>query len=169
MALITTVGGDTADSYPTIAEADAYAEAHGYTDWADLDDDEDKAPALRKGTQWMDGHFRGSIKGRKTSATQSLAFPRDGCTDEDGNEFDDDVIPLVWKQATIEAAIVEAADTGTLFPNIDRKTASEKVGPLAVTYEPGQTGVVELTVIENLVSGLLTSGGSASFGFLSRA
>jgi hypothetical protein len=169
MALITTVGADNADSYATVAEADTYAEAHGYTAWADLDDTEDKEPALRKATQWMDGHFRGSIKGRKTDATQALAIPRTGLTDEDGNEFDDDVIPLVWKQATIEAAIVEAGEPGTLFPNVDRKTSSEKVGPLAVTYEPGQTGVVELTVIEGLVSGLLGAGGSASFGFLLRA
>lgn len=169
MALITTIGGDTADSYGSVAAADAYCEAHGITAWADLDDEEDKEPALRKATQWMDGQFRGRIKGRKTNATQSLAFPRVGCTDEDGNEFDDDVIPAPWLAATFEAAAREADNIGTLFPDVDRKTSSEKVGPIAVSYEPGQDGKTDLTVIDNLVSGLLSSGGSATWGFLARA
>lgn len=169
MALITTVGGDTSDSYATVAEADAYAEAHGFTAWLDLDDEEDKEPALRKSTQWMDGKFRGQIKGRKTNATQALAMPRVGCTDEDGNAFDDDVIPLVWKNASIEAALREADTPGTLFPDVERETSSEKVGPIAVSYVAGASAKTDLTVIENLVSGLLTAGGSASFGFLLRA
>jgi hypothetical protein len=169
MALVTTVGGADSDSYATIAEADAYAEAHGYTAWADLDDDEAKAPALRNATLYMDGHFRGQIKGKKTDATQALAFPRTGCSDEDGNEIDDDVIPRVWKNATIEAAIREADNPGILNPDIERKTSSEKVGPIAVSYEPGQDGKTELTVIDTLVSGLLSTGGSATWGFLARA
>lgn len=167
--LITEVGSADADSYATIAQADAYCEAHGITAWADLDDDEDKAPALRKATQYMDGKFRGQIKGRKADAEQALAFPRVGCTDEDGNLFDDDVIPRVWLNATIEAAAREADEPGILTPDVERQTSSEKVGPIAVTYVAGADAATELTVIDNLVSGLLTSGGSASFGFLLRA
>lgn len=169
MALITTVGGATSDSYATVAEADTYAEAHGFTDWLDLDDEEEKEPALRKGTQYMDGKFRGSIKGRKTEATQALAFPRTGCSDEDGNEFDDDVIPAPWKNASMEAAFRESANAGTLFPDVERRTSSEKVGPISVSYEAGAEVKTDLTVIDNLVSGLLVTGGSATFGFLARA
>lgn len=169
MALVTTIGSASADSYPTIAEADTYCELHGITAWADLDDDDDKAPALRKATQWMDGNFRGRIKGRKTDAEQALAFPRKGCTDEDGNEFDDDVIPSCWKNATIEVAAREAETPGTLFPDVDRLTQSERIGPIAVTYVDHAPVKVDLTVVANLVSGLLSTGGTATFGFLLRA
>ena len=169
MPLTTTVGGDSSDSYATVAEADAYAEAHGFADWADLDDEESKEPALRKAAQWMDGKYRGQIKGRKTESTQALAFPREGCTDEDGNDIDSDVIPTAWKNAQMEAAIREALNSGVLFPDLERTTSSEKVGPIAVTYEPGQPTKTELTVIDSLVSGFLTSGGSATYGFLLRA
>lgn len=169
MALITTVGAANADSYVTIAEADTYCESHGITAWSDLDDDDEKAPALRKATQFMDGKFRGLIKGRKADADQALAFPRVGCSDEDGNEFDDDVIPAVWKYATIEAAAREADSAGTLFPDLERETSSEKVGPIAVSYVAGAEVKTELTVVDNLVSGLLLTGSASSFGFLARA
>lgn len=168
MALIATVGASNADSYPTLAEADLYCETHGITAWDDFDDEEDKEPALRKATQYMDGKYRGRLKGRKTDAEQSLAFPRSGCSDEDGNEFDDDVIPSVWKYATIEAAAREADNPGTLFPDVDRLTQSEKIGSIAVTYVAGADTKPDLTVIDSLVSGLLTTGATESFGFLMR-
>lgn len=169
MALITTVSSATADSVVTLAEADTYCESRGYTAWADLDDEEGKEPAIRLANQWAEGKYRGQIKGRKTEATQARAFPRIGCSDEDGNLFEDDVIPDVWKQAIIEAAQREAANPGILFPDVERKTSSEKVGPIAISYEAGAESKTDLTVIDNLVSGLLSAGGTATFGFLARA
>lgn len=169
MALITTIGSATADSYASLSQAGTYCEQRGYTHWADLDDEEDKEPALRKATQWIDGKFRGQIKGRKADAEQALAFPREGCSDEDGNEIDSDVIPTVWLHAVIEAAQREAANPGTLFPDVERETASERVGPIAVTYVAGADQKTELTAVESMVSGLLASGGTANWGFLARA
>lgn len=169
MAIVTTVGGPSANSYATVAEADLYCAEHGITAWDDLDDDDEKAPALLKATQWMDGNFRGSIKGRKANADQALAFPRKGCSDEDGNAFDEDVIPTCWKNATIEVAAREGDNPGTLFPDLDRLTQSEKIGSISVTYVKGDSAKVELTVVDNLISGLLVSGGNTITGFLSRA
>lgn len=73
MALVATVGAANADSYITLAEADAYLAARfGTAAWDALSDD-DKEKALRQATREVDRHrFRGS----KAFVDGSLQFPR---------------------------------------------------------------------------------------------
>ncbi len=170
MALITTPGDEESDSYVTIVEADAYCIAYGHTAWDALDDDDDKEPLLRKATAYLDNTYRGQWKGKKTSGSQALAWPRCRATDEDGRKIEDDVLPRELKHATIEAAIAENAAVGTLFPATERITKSEKVGPIAVTYadEVSTDTQVEIPAVADAVSGLLIAGGGTT-GFLLRA
>ncbi len=171
MALITTPGDEEADSYVSVAEADLYCISYGYTAWDALDDDDDKGPLLRKATAYLDNQYRGQWKGKATSATQALAWPRDGATNEDFRPIDDDVIPRVLKHAAIEAAVAENASPGTLFPQpntTDRLTKMERVGPIEVMYEPGAVAQTEIDAVADLVLGLLIGGGGTT-GFLKRA
>ena len=55
MSLDTTIGGSSADSYATIADADAYHVKFNNTSWATLDA-VSKEAALRVGVRYVDGY-----------------------------------------------------------------------------------------------------------------
>jgi hypothetical protein len=167
MTLTTTVGGASSDSYIGLTEADSYHEARGRTTWVDGDDDAKEA-ALRIATTYIDGRFRGKWKGTKAEETQALSWPRVGVIDE-GFELDEMVLPIALEQACAEAAFREFTTSGTLFPDLDRLTKSERVGPLAVEYIGGADPRAEFTFVNDLLGGLLASGSSGGTSFLLRA
>lgn len=129
MALDTTIGAATADSYVTVAEMDSYLMAKSrlsryVPDWMDLQDDE-KEDRLRMGTQALDTL---PFRGERACVEQALAFPRQypqdlfylkGSYDERGRfetfedvtdaaaEFDVDppIIPDVLKKAQFELTL----------------------------------------------------------------
>src|SRR5690606_14902 len=102
--LIATPGAPNANSYVTLAEADAYVAALAGPSaraWEQLDDDAKKR-ALLTATRRLDQE---EYAGRKASSTQALKWPRVGVKDEDGRPYPSDVIPEPIKAAQIEIAL----------------------------------------------------------------
>jgi hypothetical protein len=98
MALVTTPGSASADSYVSLNEADGYAASRFGTDaWAALSD-ADQEKALRQATREID---RCRFRGRKTYASQALQFPRDYCSEESADllEVPDEVQEACFEQA----------------------------------------------------------------------
>jgi hypothetical protein len=102
MAFDSTVGGENANSYTTVAFADTYLleERLGASDWEDLTM-ANKQAALMSATRVLEiKHYQGY----KTDNEQALKFPRTGIADEDGDLYDPGTIPDRVQQACCELA-----------------------------------------------------------------
>lgn len=185
MTLTATAGDAAADSYFTLAEADAYFAARGNTAWTGSD--LAKEAAARLGTQYLDNAYRDKWKGYRTEQAQALAWPRIGSggdtrfrypgqsfavwgvVDSDGFEIPTNVVPEQVKRAAMEAALLAIGGT-VLEPTLTRgglvKSVDKSVGPLrkAVTYMDGAPVVDRYTVIDGLLRGLVTSAPGATSG-----
>lgn len=141
MALDTTVGGASADSYGALADFQAYATKMGWTLTAT---EAEQEAYLRRATIYLDTTYR--FVGYKAASTQALAWPRIVYdTDEDGYSIPSDSIPQAVINAQFELAwvqhggtdILEAVTTGGLTAHRvkvgeieeDKEYASGKVRP----------------------------------------
>lgn len=133
MALDTTIGGASADSYGDLVDFQAYAASMGWT----LTASETQQEAyLRRAAVKLDRDWR--FKGFRRFETQARAWPRvvDG-TDEDGYAIPQDSIPQAIKDAQFELAwiahggvdILAAVTTGSV------KLERAKVGPIEEEIE----------------------------------
>lgn len=105
MSLDATVGGTTANSYVTLAEATTY-----YTDRAHSsawEDFEDKSDVLVTASLMLDWYM--PWKGSKTDSTQSMEWPRSDVLLRDGTEVAVDTIPSYIKTAVFELALFSLA------------------------------------------------------------
>jgi hypothetical protein len=131
MALDTTPGGLTADSYCDVAEADAYHASRGHNDvWAAADVAE-KERHLKWATSVLDA--RCGWRGARASAEQALAWPRRGVV-LDGCPLADTAIPRQLKHAVAEYAFRLLGEdwTAGLGPVVDEGV---QVGPLKTSKE----------------------------------
>jgi len=109
MALISTVGDSSANSYVSLAEADVYYADSLFLDrWDALSS---KEAALVTGTRIIDSL---TFDGEVTSATQALQLPRSGMVDRNGVDVDDSVIPTEIKQAVYDLALYVAENPDSL-------------------------------------------------------
>ncbi len=123
-------GLDDAESYASVEDADDYLANRGYTNWADLDEPE-KEQCLRRATEYMVIY---PWKGERTSATQTLDWPRTGAS-AFGNDLATDVVPSVVGNACILLAF--RAASGELLPDPELDSTGrlptklvKKVGPI---------------------------------------
>lgn len=176
-------GLPNADSYAAIATADVYLDKYGYSSWANLDDDS-KAIALRRGTQYVDLVYGSRWRGtRKMGRAQALDWPRIDVYDCEGVPVPSDAVPYEVVYATIEAAWREGNEFGFLLPDATTTQIEKRVqvGQLSVEYFDPRTATgvsgstnPEIPVIEDLVANLLTDCGRSSqggigMGWLARA
>ena len=110
----------TAESYATVAQADAYHAAMGNTAWASLATAA-KEVALRLASQYMTVLYQ--WRGNKFNLDQALAYPRDFA---------------VWPQQPIINACAELAlksTQGALVADEDAASVrSVTVGPISTTF-----------------------------------
>lgn len=179
MTLNTTAGDPAADSYASVADADAYFTARGNTSWSAAITG-DKEIALRKATAYLDNQYARYWCGVRTNVTQSLAWPRSDGTrnpygysflypllDTDGVPVSTTAVPDAIKTACVEAATLALSGTA-LEPTLVRggqiKSQTKTVGPLSksTTYADGAPTVDRYTAIEGLLFGLVkgTPGGN---------
>jgi hypothetical protein len=143
-------GKSNANSYVSIAEADAYFLDANISEWAALTSAQ-KTAFLIKGTEYMEGYYGPAYAGYRLTGSQSLGWPRK-CG------YYDDVYPVTIipalpqeiKNASYRAAyhalygdIVEVAKTGI---------KSQTQGNISVTY--GTASHVDGTVfvdVENAI------------------
>lgn len=167
MALDTTIGGASSDSYVTLVYADAYHAAMGGTTWTGVD--ALKEAALRRATAWMDGRYGPEWPGYRTNGrSQALDWPRYGVTDQEGWGVLSDAIPTEVQKATAEAALRELVTPGSLSPDYVAadQVKAESVGSISVTYT-GIAGAAGsrpvLTVVAEILAPLIGSAGATTF------
>lgn len=131
MALVTTSGSASADSYASQAEATAYlAIRTTATTWTALATDV-KDNYLRWAAVVLDTM---DWRGARTAETQALAWPRTAVEDRDGYAINDDAIPTWLKRAQAEMAFQLVSNDWTQGqgPTYARRV---KVGSLEVEGE----------------------------------
>ena len=128
-----TLGGASANSYVTLADADAYFETTpDATNWDDKTNDQ-KNRALISATRWIDAL---SFYGDRCSETQALKWPREDYK-VDGIAWVCTAIPASIKIATYELARAFANDTDAITGSTGTTGLYEQVelGELKVKYK----------------------------------
>lgn len=113
--IIATPGALDANSYLTLAEANAYHQARLHNDEWQAATEPNKEAALLWATRLLD---REMWSGRRTNELQGLRWPRTGIYDQDDFWIGQDVIPQFLKNATAELAFLllqsdRSAESGT--------------------------------------------------------
>lgn len=126
------------NSYVDVAFADDYFTSRGNTEWAELSETQ-KESLLINATDFIDNSFQ--WYGKKSSAEQSLRFPRKELTDYEGLEIVG--IPASIKQSVCDSALL-LLQGKVLFNSVGEKGAvtSEKIGELSFTYATKDNGDV---------------------------
>lgn len=137
MALITTIGGATSDSYVTLAEYQARAAAYA---WALTGTDATQEAQLRKAAAAND--MSRAYIGYRVISTQAREWPRVATELVNGYYVPSDTIPQAVKDAQMEMAYLIqggadpfATDTGTV------KSVANEVGPIKerIEYRDGHS------------------------------
>lgn len=171
MALVTTPGASSADSFVSVADCETYCAAHGLTDWTGAADSpaDIKEAALRRATAFLSNSF--TWKGSKANGrSQALAWPRTEVYDGEGDEVSSTTIPVEIVQATCIIAAKEVVTPGYMNPAVvmTDRVKSERVGPLATEYVTASFGPEAsrpvLLQVNDLVGGLIATSGSAIVG-----
>lgn len=114
-----------------------------------------KEGCIREATTFlngMDADFRGVRRG----FVQGCVFPRTGALDDAGYPLP--ALPDVIKAAVAELAV--RASAAELEADQGRLTASETVGPLSVSYEPGQAREKYYRAVESILRPVLKASGA---------
>ena len=132
----------------TEAEADAYAQPRGWSDWAAATAD-DKTAALRRGQDAIAGLY---------NARWTV-------------EFENDDAPDQVKFAIVEAARRELSDPGSMQPDLDRggKIKQMQAGSVNMVFADGAPAETTFAAIDGLLAGLVRSKTNTTFGFMARA
>ena len=132
-----TLQGASANSYVTLAEADAYFETvPDSSTWTDKTDDQ-KNRALISATRWIDAL---SFYGDRCTETQALKWPREDYK-VDGIKLVCTLIPKQVKVATYELARAFANDTDSITGTSGTSGLYDEVelGELKVKYKDSST------------------------------
>lgn len=163
-----------AESYLTVAEADAYFDSRGITVWSNLTVTE-KEQALRRGTDYMLERYRLRWKGGRVHFTQALDWPRQGVTLEDFNGIPQmyyaymvkyNEVPKQVKNACAELAL--RASINALNDDLQQAVLEESVGPIDTKYDPNSQQVPRYIKIDQMLSPYLTNGGNSATVKLAR-
>ena len=150
-------GMETAESYASVAQADARLAALGMTNWATITPTE-KEQALRRATVAMVQFFGGRWKGTRLYRAQALDWPRYGA-EVDGHVIPSTEVPVDVRNACIDLAIKAAA--GDLNPDLERAVRREKVGPLETEYADYSPQSTRYRALEQALSSYLRGSGAS--------
>jgi len=160
MALIVEDGTGLADaeSYCSVAQANAYHAALGNQAWANLASDTLREQNLRKATNFMRQLYRMAWQGKPTKSTQALDWPR---YDVEVNDYwlASNVVPVEVKNACAELALKAIA--GPLVVDLTQGVKSKKVGPLEFVYDENSPRHTQYLAVDRMLAPLLNGGGSA--------
>lgn len=163
MALITETGAGLpdAESYCTVAFADAHNAARGATAWAALTT-EQKEQRLRLATEYMVQEYRLKWAGWRATATQALDWPRAYVPRRDvGDYYASNIVPLEAQRACAELAnrVVPGV---RLLADQGREVMEQTVGPITTKYAQGSGQATRYAGVDALLGPLLLAerGGS---------
>lgn len=155
MALLVEDGSIVADaeSYCSVADADAYFLARGNATWAAIATTELKEIALRKATDYMEQNYRQLWLGYRVDISQSLSWPRSDVV-IDGFTQPADEVPEEVVRACAELAV--RASASTLLGDVDNTTTQvthERLGDMEVDYAVGNAaGVISYKAVEFMLA-----------------
>ena len=132
-----TLKGASANSYVTLADAEAYFETvPSSSNWDDKTDDQ-KNRALISATRWIDAL---SFYGNRCTETKALKWPREDYK-VDGIELACTLIPVGIEVATYELARALANDTDAIIGSTGTTGLYDEVelGELKVKYKDSST------------------------------
>ena len=155
MALVVETGAglETAESFVSVADADARHTALGNTAWTGTD--AVKEAALRRATQYMEQAYRSSWKGTRVLRAQALSWPRYGAV-VDGYDLDSNYVPTEVANACADLALKALSET--LAEDLTRGVVREKVGPLEVEYDRASPQSTRYRAIDMALSPFLKGG-----------
>jgi hypothetical protein len=159
MAFDSTVGGEDATAYITVAYANTYHTDRGHSDWSGTTTK--RQQAIIRATDYVDKRFGPRFRGERENKDQALEWPRLNARDND--EFDysgEDEIPRQLQKAIAEYALIairliNATDADLLpeggSPTGPLASISQSVGPLSEskTFESGNDRAGQASVISD--------------------
>jgi hypothetical protein len=166
MALVveTGSGSSTAESFISVADADAYHSNRGNAGWSALTTAV-KEQTLRKAADYMEQIYRTRWCGYRKTATQALSWPRTfvylepviiGNNGEYPNLLSDSIVPKEVQAACAELAL--KASSNTLYADQTPTVVSESVGPISVTYDVNSPQRTRYSAIDALLRPYLKGG-----------
>lgn len=166
MALVTTPGSPTADSYGTLADFKTYTTNMGL-DYGTVADDALEAD-MRRATAYLDRTYK--FIGTRAQSDQALQWPRLVTdNDDDGFNIPDTTIPQQVIDAQFEVAFVYASGNDLLAYNdgAEIKVSEVKAGPVSskTEYVSGSQENSEVAAIGHLLSGYVVAGSGTGSGF----
>lgn len=134
--IVTTVGGASANSYASIAQATAYNAAHIHgASWAAAVE-LDQCKALQTATRTLDAMM--DWYGEVVSDTQALLWPRYHAYGGNGLTVPSTIYPPELVNATAELArLLLASDLSADLPADAQGVSAMTVGPLSFTFREG--------------------------------
>lgn len=166
----TGAGAPGAESYISVAGADAYHAGRLNAAWAPLDTPT-KEGLLRKATEYMVGQYRERWKGQRTSQTQTLDWPRYQVQLDDVSYgryaayVASNIVPVEVQNAC--AVLALQANSGDLAPPIKRTVKEKVIGPIKTVYADGAPEYVRYRAVDQMLKAYLA--GSGTSGQLVRA
>jgi len=156
MALIVETGSglSTAESFCSVADANARQTAFGNAAWTGTE--ADKEAALRRATAFMEQRYRDRWKGTRLFRAQALSWPRYGAIVDDF-DVDSTVVPAEVKNACADLAVKALAED--LNPDLTRAVIREKVGPLETEYSEYSPQAKRPVSIDQALASYLRAGG----------
>jgi len=153
-------GLSTAQSYASVAEADAYHLALGNTSWGTATT-ANKETALTRASRALDGMYGARWPGLRVQPSQALDWPRFDAEDREGYEVASDSVPQAVKNACCEAALVELGEAYALSKSLDRggRVKREKLGALETEYADGAPAGKSYPAIYQALARLIPSAG----------
>jgi len=162
-----------ANSYVTVAEANAYFALVNNAVWDPLDPTDQKVPYLILAVKFMQQRYRLRWQGYRTNVSQKLDWPRTLVAKPDvGSGYGSypvyygiNDIPQEVKDAQCELAVRIA--NGDLNPDISPEDVADtiKVGPISVTYSKNGPASTVFVAVEQLLMPLFgLSGGQMKVG-----
>jgi len=133
LTVIETPADPTANSYVTLAEADAYMETRLHSEaWAAYTP-EQKSASVISATSWLDICFIWT--GIPTTTTQRLGWPRTGMRTRNGQPIDPMELPFDLKKATCEFSFSLAAAQRTADNDAANQGIAEmEAGPVRLKF-----------------------------------
>lgn len=175
MALVVENGAGlpNADSYASVAETSTYLTSVAISGASNVFTAAVVATqevALRQATRFLDARFALRFSGERLLATQSLQWPRANAVFADGHTVDDDIVPVLIKNAAAELALRVIADTtghdtSRLMPDqttpgsIKSKRVRADTVERDIEYIGGAAQQKLFAIAEAMLATILTPGG----------
>lgn len=146
------------DSYASVSEADLYWANRANSTWSAASV-ADKEKGLRFATEYIDGSYDGRWIGEHPgSASQVLAWPRNGAIDSEGRIVTG--IPQRVADATARLALDALTDFLSAAEDRAGRISRTAVGPLEVSYFRDAPGGTQFPYLDLILKPLLSDAGT---------